>query len=193
MRRVRVSIAGLMAVIVLVSVGLAGMRNPTTLWASALFTITVASLCTGTLGAIAGSGHARLTWAGMAVFGWVYLGFAFGLAGDSNGATLPPFVTRALSDYMDDRDSPLGAGAMSDRRPQGEKVIGIPESVVLLTPDGKPMRTVVYPSLDPLNRRRIVHSLGAIVFALIGGVVARFLAARNDGAERPLRPFTTVH
>ncbi len=80
MKILRVSIARSMGIVLLAAVGLAALRNPTIVWASSLFTLVVVLLCTAVLGAIAVRGPARLTWTGFAVFGWVYLGIAFGLA-----------------------------------------------------------------------------------------------------------------
>jgi hypothetical protein len=44
MRMLRVSVAGLMALILMVSLGLAALHNPTIVWASSLFTLTVVLL-----------------------------------------------------------------------------------------------------------------------------------------------------
>src|SRR5829696_8895385 len=119
MRNARYSIGGLMVAIVFVSVCLAALRNPTIVWASALFTLTVALLCTAVLAAMAAHGHARLTRAGLAVFGWAYLGIAFGPGSSGNGVTPPPFVTQALSDYLHDPDYSKWPVYLN-REPRGE-------------------------------------------------------------------------
>ena len=182
------TVGGLMAVVLFVSIGLAGMRNPTPMWASAVFTVTVSLLCTSVLGAMATRGHARLTWAGLAIFGWSYLVIAFMIGSETNGATPPPFVARAWADYMDDRNASAGATPPANSEPQGEKLIGTPESVVRVKGNVVRLWPVVPPRIDRLNRRRIVHSVGAIAFALLGCVAARFLAARNDEAGGPRPP-----
>lgn len=72
MKLLRVTVAGLMEIVLVAAVGSAALRNPTIVWASALFTLLVMMLCSATLGAIAVRGPARLMWAGFAIFGSVY-------------------------------------------------------------------------------------------------------------------------
>ncbi len=71
MKRFRFSVAGLMAVILLLAVGMAALRDPTTLWARAIFTAAVTLFAASLLGAMIHRGIPRFSWAGLAVFGWV--------------------------------------------------------------------------------------------------------------------------
>lgn len=73
MKPPRNSIAGLMAVVVLVAVGFAALKNPSEIWASCLFSLTVGLLLLALLGVAFGSGDRRMFWAGFSVFGWGYL------------------------------------------------------------------------------------------------------------------------
>ena len=99
MTRLRFTLAQLMAAVIFIGLGFAALRSASLLWASAVFTLTVAVLSAAILGAMARRGRARMTWAGFALFGWVYLGTTFGPWADGNGVTAPPYVTRWVLDY----------------------------------------------------------------------------------------------
>jgi hypothetical protein len=76
-RRFRISIASVMIVVVLLAIGFAGLRYPSHLWASALFTITIGLLLTAILGIACCREQQRAAWAGFATFGWSYLILCF--------------------------------------------------------------------------------------------------------------------
>src|SRR5438105_3388914 len=99
MTRVRFTLAQSMVIVLFVGFGFAALRSDSVLWASAVFTLTVAVLLAAILGAIARRGRARMTWAGFALFGWVYLGTTFGPWADGNGVKAPPYVTKWLFDF----------------------------------------------------------------------------------------------
>lgn len=194
MKLLRVSIAGSMGIVLLAAVGFAALRNPTIVWASVLFTLTVMIFCSAILGAIAVRGPARLTWAGFAVFGWVYLGIAFGIGSESNGATSPPFVTQALYDSMRDWPSTTWM-VQTDSRPFGERFLDRLTLTGNLTGNGRnpiavtQVKPVTVTRIDWINLRRVVHTLGAMAFALIGAIVGRSFAVRSKTrppSERPL-------
>jgi hypothetical protein len=73
MRRPRVTIAALMALVLTIAFGLAALRNADDFWASATFTVAIITIVGASLGALARNGAARMTWAGFAAFGWAYL------------------------------------------------------------------------------------------------------------------------
>lgn len=181
MKRFRVSVAGLMGIVVLAAVGFAALRNPTIVWASGLFTLTVVILCSAVLGAIAVRGPARLTWAGVAVFGWVYLGIAFGIGSEGNGATPPPFLIQALGDYMRDSQSATWM-AQINSRPLGERFLEAP--MITGNLGGGGTKPVTVTMINWINLRRVVHTLGTMSFALLGALVGHIFAARNGEAGR---------
>ena len=109
LRRVRFSIAGLMAAVFILAVGFAGLRAASLLWASALFTSAVTLLLSAVLGAAACQGPSRMPWLGFGVFGWTYLLATFWLWPAPNGITAPPLLTKALLDYFQP-SSVLGDG-----------------------------------------------------------------------------------
>lgn len=73
MMRARLTIAGMMGVVLLVGAAFAGLTHPTMLWSRAVATLTAVVLLTAILGALFGRGHARGFWAGYALFGWFFL------------------------------------------------------------------------------------------------------------------------
>jgi hypothetical protein len=169
-RRIRVSMSGLMVAVLAAALGLAALRTPTPLSASLIFTMTVVLMATATLQALAGGGLAKRGWTGMAVFGWAYLGIAFGPGAGSNGVTPPPFPTMALYSYF----KGMAAGGnvtLISPEPQGED---LPETYSL-----DPKLRASAPALVVLNvmdYKRTFHSLGAVFFGLLGAGIGRLLA-----------------
>jgi hypothetical protein len=78
MRTSRRSIAALMALVVLIAVGMAGLSRPSRLWAAVLFSGVTAALTVALLVALLGRGRTRAFWTGFAVGGWVYLTLQYG-------------------------------------------------------------------------------------------------------------------
>jgi hypothetical protein len=77
MRRFRVSIAGLMALVLFVAVGVAALREASEVWSGVLFALTVAAMAFAGLRAAYRHEGQRAFWAGFAVFGSLYLVLAF--------------------------------------------------------------------------------------------------------------------
>ncbi len=73
MARLRFSIAGQMALVLVLGIGLAALKHPSERAASLLFTLILASLLTSILGAMARRDREQMTWIGFAAFGWTYL------------------------------------------------------------------------------------------------------------------------
>jgi hypothetical protein len=162
MTRLRFTLAQLMAAVVFIGLGFAALRSASLLWASAVFTLTVAVLSMAVLGAMARRGRARMPWVGFALFGWIYLGTAFGPWADANGVGAPPYVTRWVLDYWD--AAKRGPVSRMDLLP-GE---------VLFSP--------FPPVLNPRHFLRVGHCLAALLFGLVGAVSGRLLAVKD---ERP--------
>jgi hypothetical protein len=62
-----------MAFVLLIGLGLAAQWNATEFWASVTYTLAIMGLATAPISALTLRGTARLTWAGYAVFDWIYL------------------------------------------------------------------------------------------------------------------------
>jgi hypothetical protein len=78
MIRPRLSIAGLLALVVLSALGIAALSRPSDLWASVLFTISSALLVFGVLASFRCVARPRAFWQGFSLFGWAYAILAFG-------------------------------------------------------------------------------------------------------------------
>ena len=70
MSRPRISIAGLMAIVLFAATGFASLRNASDVWAQTMFTVAFVALLLSTLGAIAFKGEGRVLLSGFAIFGW---------------------------------------------------------------------------------------------------------------------------
>jgi hypothetical protein len=177
-----------MAVVLLIGVGLAALHSASVLWSSAVFTLTVAVLSAAVLGAMARRGRTRMTWAGFALFGWVYLGTTFGPWADVNGVKAPPYVTRWGLDYW---DSKLWSVHRVDTGPSGEVLFsrfptwGIGGGMIggVTSVGGGPRPPAAVPlglTPDAFQFRRIGHCLAAILFGLVGAFLGRLIAAEGD-------------
>jgi hypothetical protein len=188
MTRYRFTLAQLMAIVLFIGFGFAALRSASVLWASAVFTLAVAVLSVAVLGAMARRGRARMTWAGFALFGWVYLGTTFGPWAAVHGVTAPPYATRWPLDYWDatlfswdarlfSRGGPMKAHRM-DTGPSGECLFAreIPPPAFTPSPASTPL---VLPP-DAFQFRRIGHCLAALLFGLVGAVSGRLLAPRDE-------------
>jgi hypothetical protein len=183
--RVRFSIASLLAAIGFCGVSVAALRSSSALWASVIFTALVAVLSAAILGAMASRGRSRLAWAGLAVFGWVYLAIAFG-PWPFNPDGPPPLLTVPLLDSI--QDSIFSDGKTPyltmDRQGPHEWVGGVrgnPGPVVgNLMPPAPPGG---YKTVALIHYRQVGHTLGAAIFGLIGALLGRFFGRRKEAAE----------
>ncbi len=73
MRRIRFNIANLVAVILILGVGCAALREATDLWVSSIFSLTLGVLLLSILLAVHRREKRRAFWLGFALFGWIYL------------------------------------------------------------------------------------------------------------------------
>jgi hypothetical protein len=150
MTRSRFTIAQLMTLILVVGVGFAALRNANQLWASATYTIAIISILAALLFAFANKGTARMTSAGFAVFGWAYL-----------------FI-----DLLPDRSvGSLGAG------PIQWPLLMIESGAAHLQPYIHPLNPATN---DWVQYEQVSHSFGIILFGLVGAVIGRLVAPRDD-------------
>jgi hypothetical protein len=179
--RIRFSIAGLMAAVLVLAVGFAGLRAASPLWASGIFTMTVTVFAGAIVGAAACHGPSRFAWLGFGVFGWTYLLATFWLWPEPNGVTAPPFLTKALLDYF--RPSSNTAAVMwIDTAPAGEMSTEPPPMAGSIAAGNRNLATMTPFAGRVVNRfhyRRIGHTLAAIFFGLLGALLGAVLSGRN--------------
>jgi hypothetical protein len=77
MRGLRLSIAGLMSIVLATALGFAALRNGSAASAGGLFLATQATLALASVGALCRRGEKRAWWIGFALFGWIYLVCSF--------------------------------------------------------------------------------------------------------------------
>jgi hypothetical protein len=165
MRRLRFSIASLLIVILFISVALAALRASTDVWDGCLLGLALLLLLTATLLTIHRKNRQQASWLGFSVFGWAYL----------VASLLPPIETRLPTTnglaYLGTLRiwPPTAAPAYFDYDDDG-------------TPDPSVARALFYilsTSGSQGNFVRIGHSLLALVMALIGGRLSRWLYDKN--------------
>jgi hypothetical protein len=169
MRHLRITILGMIGLVAMVGFWLASLIAATAWWTSAASTVTLAILLSSVLGACFQRGLDRAYWSGFALFGitymilvnWDWLGGQFGhdLTGGLSALAeiVIPSEPQAPSPFQ--RLPPGGVRA-------NQKTIG--ESLELVIRRG--------------NFVQIGRMGLTLLFAILGGLIARFLAARG---ERP--------
>jgi hypothetical protein len=192
MRRLRISIAGLMLLLLPVAVGLAALRDPSELWASALFSLTILALLVSALGTAARRGASRMAFLGFTLFGGSYLILAFGPWAwvNRDGLRPPPLVTRMLLDRI--RESQVGPAADWEVISFG---MGLPSTTLRVTlspadltnarsPSGSLSIGSMYVPYDVSPYKQIAHSMLALVVGTLGAIVGRIMAPREAESSR---------
>jgi hypothetical protein len=184
--RLRTSIRGIMAIVLLFAVGVAALREADDVWASLSFSLTLLVLGVVALGAAFRRGRSRAFYAGTAAFGWAYMALCFGpWAAD---AIRPHLATTELLDYA----APLLAeGSHTDRvlqaasATQPSNAMNLGDFVAYVTSaNGKQIvfsTFVATSATEPFLR--VGHSLLALLIALVGGLVARHFHATREEAR----------
>src|SRR5262245_56436953 len=187
MRRLRVPIAGLMLSLLPVAIGLALLRDPSELRASALFSLTILVLLVSVLGTVAQRGAARMAFLGFALFGAIYLILAFGPWAwiNPDGLRPPSLVTRMLLDQI--KEAKLGlASNWEDRRDTinwngrlTQLSFGPADAALVPPPSGQGSGLTMYLVFDISPYKQIAHSMLALVAATLGAIAGRIIAARE--------------
>jgi hypothetical protein len=73
MKRLRITIADLILVVLVAAIGLAAIRSGSAAWAGAMLSITFFTMICSLLGVALGRGTRRIYWSGFATLGWSYL------------------------------------------------------------------------------------------------------------------------
>lgn len=163
MRRPRLTIAALMVCVAgiaaVTAAFVAAYRDPSELTAGVASAVILATLCLAALLSVVRPGRQRGVWAGMAIFGLVYVAFAW----FADGAPAPP--TTALIDRTWDSVMP-GTVVYRSMQEMG-RASSLPSGFV-----------------DRPTARRIGHAIWALVIGVGGGVLGFVLGApRSNVAE----------
>jgi hypothetical protein len=173
-----------MGVVLLTALGLATLRNPTPLCASAVFTLAVGVLCVAILAALVHSGEWRPFWTGFALLGWIHLVLAFQFttafttANNDVSVSVPPLLTVHGLALMYDQLEPPGVGLTYYAR----ATLYAP---TVLGPAGSPSAGAITTPTPrwPLGFYQVGQSLASLFVALIGGLSAKLLARRVERAR----------
>jgi hypothetical protein len=203
MRRIRVSIAGLLIGIALLGVSLAALLHPSPLWGSVFYSMALGTLTIFLLAAIFKRGPSQAFWIGFCSCGWAYFLANFGP--DPIGQVGPNLITTAILDISypftipreevgtSRNPAPPSLNSLETRTARtsrgGGKVIlagafggNVPATFpspweVWTKPD---RMTSFNNSTSPKMYRRIGHSIFCLLFAFLGGFMAqRFHESRG--------------
>jgi hypothetical protein len=193
----RISIRGLMTIIVVSAVGLAALRNANDLWAAMIFLVAAAAVGVAVLGALFSRGGKRAWWTGFALFGGGYLVAAL-------GPLQPQLITTHLLELIHrnvttvtvvefevsraDQNSILYRVVYSDgvtvRKVANNVVDTTPPEVLLASmAPAKGWRSAIPGAANHDPFLRVGHGLFAFLAGLVGGTVAAWFWRRQERAE----------
>ena len=152
-----ISIAGLSGFIILIGTGFAALRIATVAWTNVASTVVLALLLTAVAGAIFVRGPERAYWTGFAIFGWTYLLFV-------NGSWIGGQFGHDLTS---------GLGELAESMIPVETPSNPADRVIA-------MELLATRSVKVGNFVQIGRLFLALLFAIIGGLVARAFACRAE-------------
>lgn len=196
MRWLRVSISRSLAFVALAGLAFAAIKVATPAWSGALYSLTFFSLIASLLGIGFGRGARRVYWTGFAALGWGYM--ALNYLPLHNRYFGPLLLSPNLFDELYDRihipedlKNAKGMAAtgniLSESVPAGSGGMGMMGGGFRMmggggggTPATPPVKLV-----DPQVFLRIGVALEALLWALLGGWVARYFASGRAAPEVP--------
>jgi hypothetical protein len=212
MRKLRFNIASLLVIILFLGVGFAALRESSDLWENGIFSALLGILLFSILIAVHRTQQRRAFWLGFALFGSAYLGLTLmpsiepRLITTKTLALLDPRVPPSIPagtyfDYDNDGKMDLYVANNSQQNAlylnKGNATFEDVTAVAGLNSGGiHPWFTNILarPSLTGSigtteNFVRIGHSLVALIAAFLGGLISRYLFAKNQEPDSvPVNP-----
>jgi energy-coupling factor transporter transmembrane protein EcfT len=175
MKRPRITIAELTLVVLVVALALAAIRAGSAPWAGTMMSITFFAMICSLLGVALGRGPRRVYWLGFAVLGWSYLLLTFvpWLHGNVGQFVLAPNLFAYLDEVL--HPDPQGAGGLQS----------LPVGLLGATATGGGFGGGTASAQDSANFVRIGVTMEALLWAFLGGWVARYFASGQNGASAP--------
>jgi hypothetical protein len=207
LRRFRYHIGTLVIIVLLLGIAFAALRESTDMWDNGVFTLTAVTLMTSVLLAIHQTEKRRAFWLGFALFGWVYLGLslvpsietrllstkALKYVDSKLPRSIPGGFDMAFADFDNDGDMDLYvANASQPNAMYINKGNGTFEDATMHVGLHDGAKQIVLNKLSGTwrvgtteNLVRIGHSHLALVVAMVGGLLSRYLyGKRLRGAGR---------
>jgi hypothetical protein len=192
MRRIRFNIASLLAVILILGVGFAALRESNDLWDVGLFTLTIGVMLISVLLAVHRKEARRAFWIGFALFGWSYLALSL----------VPPIESRLLTtkglSYLDSK-VPGRSAALTLYTTINSGIGSNQVQEVVFGIDGKQLGTSIQDQVKiwdvatgkllagwggtTENFVRIGHSLLALLAGWLGGLLSRRLWQTSQSTQ----------
>jgi hypothetical protein len=145
-----------MVIVLYLGFGFAALRNADEFWASAAYTLAIILIAGALVGALARRGRSRTPWVGFALFGWTYLVIFH----------LPAWPV-----------SGVGFG------PIPRPLLLVEWGTAYLQPFIMPLPPA-YPGRFLVPYEQVSQSLGIVLFGLIGAVMGRLVAVKDDNSNR---------
>ncbi len=163
MRQIRFTIGRMMAIVPVLAIGFAALKNANATWAGTMFLLTCGILALAVVGAVCRREAERAWWLGFALFGWGYMALAFWQS-EIPSLELP---TLTLLEWL-------------------QSIFRATPQVQVFSPFTGGGFGGGFPSGTNSSSSQIGHCLWALLFALLGGTLARALfGAPADRAETP--------
>ena len=166
--RLRYSLRGLFAIVTVAAIGSAALANPTDLWASVVFSGTLGLLVVALLVAVARRSAGAI---GFALCGGAYLGLILAPGAATN--IVPNLVTSKVLVEIEPRQRTAVTGTF-----QPASTPNVSGNIVWAYTLAGASQGLQNWQATPFQR--IGHSLFALLFAIVGSVVARWLYGGRD-------------
>jgi hypothetical protein len=212
MRRIRVSISGLLAGIAMLGLVLAALTHPSRLWGDSFYSLTLGTLLIAVLGVVYSRAQQRAFWVGFSVCGWAYFLAIWGpepisTIGENLVTTdilsiLYPLTLPSTDKFVPPTPLPPSPPGHPPRTgmtlPGGGSIVLVggfgggqpaapPQSVWDLY--SAPERiTNVFGQPESPTFDRIGQSIFCLLFALLGGILTRRFQQERDRAQAGTAP-----
>ncbi len=194
MRRFRFHLGSLVTLVLVLGVGLAALRESNTIWDSGIFSAAAGVLLIAVLLATHRTEKKRAFWIGFALFGWVYMGLSLVPSVESRLITsrglacLPSKIPRSIAgglayfDYDNDGLMDLAVANGFQLSPfyrnKGDGTF-VEGTAAAGSNTGWFLKSLVGQRGTTEHFVRIGHSLVTLIAAFLGGMISRYLFAKN--------------
>jgi hypothetical protein len=168
LRRRHPTLKGLMIAVAAIGVGIAVLVRPNKLWSLFLPLLLLTMYLMSILGVLFRRGSGRAYWAGFAIFGWAYFILIFLLSGEQGFANSPVSLPNLLAERI------LGVFELL-------MIPGVIGSEMTWAEIGDHLRELAGEA-DDASRFVIAFSLLGLIFAAIGGMIARVFSDKETAA-----------